>query len=164
MKILVTGNAGSGKSTVASTLAKKHELTFASLDSIVWQEGWKKTPRDVCKKEVEKLISHDSWVIDGVDYDVMAAAEFIVFLDLPRAICAFRAMRRNMPYLFSSRPELPDNCPEILILPHLLKIIWRFPKRVKPNILAEKAKRPEHFIHIRSSAELKTYIYMMQGI
>lgn len=163
MRILVTGNAGSGKSTVAKELSNRHGLLYSSLDSVVWQEGWKKTPREVRRKKIQKLIAQDSWVIDGVDYDVLTAAEVIVFLDLPRGTCIFRAMRRNIPYLFSSRPELPDNCPEILVLPQLLKIIWRFPKRVRPTILAEKTKRSEGFIHIRSNLELETYFQNLQA-
>jgi adenylate kinase family enzyme len=158
MKILVTGNAGSGKSTLAKTLAAKHALPYSSLDRVVWQEGWKKTPRDIRKAKIKTLIKRNNWVIDGVDYDVQHAADVVIFLDYPRGICLYRALRRNIPYLFSSRPELPKHCPEIRIIPQLLKIIWNFPKRVRPTILSTSSRERSKFVHIKTNNELQSHL------
>jgi hypothetical protein len=54
---------------------------------------------------------------------------------------------------------LPENCPEILIIPTLIKIIWRFPTKVQPRIIEEKLKRTtSSFIHIQSMADLEHYL------
>ena len=153
MKILVTGNAGAGKSTLAVSLGQALNLQTFSLDSIVWQERWRKTPTKVRDARIAELIANDSWVIDGVSSAALHAADVVVFLDVPRWKCLLRAMKRNSRYLFSSRPELPNHCPEILIVPTLLRIIWRFDSRVRPMILLEKQRRvdqPGSFVHVGS--------------
>jgi adenylate kinase family enzyme len=152
MKVFVTGNAGSGKSTLGKELAANLGIEYVTLDKIVWKEGWQKAPDDEKKREISRLLSRDSWVIDGVSDEVLQAADLVIFLDYPRRVCFYRALKRNSRYLFSSRPELPPNCPEILIIPKLVKIIWRFPQRVRPHILAEKTKRGNKnaFIHVTS--------------
>jgi adenylate kinase family enzyme len=158
MKIMVTGNAGSGKSTMAKILSYKYDLSCSSLDGIVWQEGWKKTPAEQRKAKITKLTTGKSWVIDGVDYEVMYAADTVIFLDYPRRVCFYRAFKRNVPYLFSSRPELPENCPEIMIVPQLIKIIWNFPKRVRPKLLAVGTQNAQRFVHIHNNRELRAYL------
>lgn len=156
MKILVTGNAGAGKSTLARRIANDCDLPYTSLDGVVWQEGWKKTPVGERDAHIEKLIAKDNWVIDGVSGRVLEAADIVIFLDVPRWRCIGRAARRNIRYLFSSRPELPKRCPEILIIPTLLKIIWRFDRNVRPGILHEGTFRRSGntFFHVRSAADL----------
>lgn len=159
MKILVIGNAGSGKSTLGRQIAKYHELECYSLDKVVWKEHWKKAPRDEQRNKIKKLIARKSWVIDGVDYDILKAADRVIFLDIPRRVCFYRVAKRNIRYLFKSRPELPKHCPEILIVPTLIKIIWKFPARVKPKILLEKARRDSAtFVHIEKNKQLRNYM------
>ncbi|HTE57333.1 MAG TPA: AAA family ATPase [Verrucomicrobiae bacterium] len=157
-KILVTGNAGSGKSTLGKSLAAFSGLPYFGMDQIVWKENWQRASKEEEQKKVAELVAREAWIIDGVSYEVMAAADTIVFLDMPRSVCFWRAAKRNRKYLFASRPGLPASCPEILIVPKLIKIIWRFPKRVRPNILAEKDRRGTDFIHIRSDRDLKKYL------
>ncbi|MGQ2964818.1 isopentenyl transferase family protein [Methylophilus sp.] len=155
-RILITGNAGSGKTTLASQLAADTGLPYIALDSIVWQAGWQKTPSAERIPQELLIANQDAWVADGVS-DVLAdAADAIVFLDFPRYVCLYRVFRRNLPYLFRSRPGLPDGCPEILMIPRLLKIIWLFPKRVRPKILAHRSKG-KVIIHIQHHMELAAF-------
>lgn len=158
-RIFVTGNAGSGKSTLGREMARLNNLNYFSLDSVVWQEGWQKTSSKERKQKIAELIKQDAWVIDGVDFDILEAADTVIFLDIPRRFCFYRAAKRSRKYLFSSRPELPANCPEILIIPTLIKIIWRFPSRVRPKILANKAKRNnDSFVHVSNKGQLVRYL------
>lgn len=158
-KVLVIGNAGSGKSTTAKRLASTLGIPCHSLDQIVWKEGWQKTPPLERHKKISELTQQETWVIDGVDYEAMKTADTIIFLDIPRRVCFRRVAIRNWKYLFKSRPELPANCPEILIIPRLVKIIWRFPTYVRPKILDEKSKRNQSgFIHIQNMADLENYL------
>jgi len=153
-RVLVTGNAGSGKTTVAITLADLLNLPYSGLDAIVWQPGWIKTPkhsRDACEVAIAK---RSSWVVDGVSEIMLEAADTVIFLDFPRYTCYWRVLVRNLPFLFRSRPGLPAHCPEILVMPRLVKLIWRFPKWVRPSILETGRDEAKRFIHIRSSKEL----------
>ncbi len=136
MKIHITGNSGSGKSTLAKRLGSILEIPVYSLDSIVWKKGWQKTAVDERASKERELAENTTWIIEGVSAIIRQEADFIIFLDYPRVSCMARAFRRNIKYLFKSRPELPENCPELLILPTLLKIIWNFDVLAKPQILS----------------------------
>lgn len=159
MKILVTGNAGSGKSTTSKIISEKLGIERHNLDPIVWQKGWVKAPREVRYEKINELAQKDSWIIDGVSPQVLEEADVIVFLDFPKRVCYYRTAKRSARYLFTTRPEIPPYSPEILIVPRLIKIIWNFPKLVTPNILAQKKKRDEaEFIHISSVKQLNDYL------
>lgn len=158
-KIFITGNAGAGKTTLSKELSTVLEIDCTGLDRIVWSKGWVKTPIELRKRLIADLIAKNTWIIDGVDYGVMEAADLVIFLDYPLEITYWRVLKRNLPYLFKSRPELPDNCPEILIIPYLIKLMWRFQQSVRPNILKEKEKRrKDSFVHIRTNADLRHFL------
>jgi hypothetical protein len=155
-RILVTGNAGSGKSTFAGRIASQLGIPCVSLDRVVWQSGWKKTPQAERTARIHELTQSDSWVIDGVSMEVQASADTVVFLDVPRRVSFWRVVKRNWRYLFRSRPELPPGCPEILIIPTLVKIIWYFPGKIRPRILAQahEAGDSQRFFHVKTEADL----------
>ena len=155
MKIHVTGNAGAGKTTFAHKLGHELGLQVFGLDKVVWQAGWLKSPPELKAAKLQSLISQDHWIIEGVSDRVRAAADIVIFLDVNRAASYWRCTRRNWPYLFKSRPELPGNCPEILIIPRLIKIIWRFPNHVRPKILADMTRRPQSSFRITNDQDLR---------
>ncbi len=141
MRIHVTGNAGSGKSTLALELSKVLGIPTYSLDTVVWKAHWQKaTPEERGVAEC-MLVAKPDWIIEGVSQVARGAAEVIIFLDYPRWLCFARCARRNVRYLFRSRPGLPDNCPEMLIIPRLTRIIWRFPREVKPLIEKDTSEK-----------------------
>jgi dephospho-CoA kinase len=153
-RILVTGNAGSGKSTLARRIAGQLDLPYHSLDRVVWQPGWKKTPKEERERQVQELTSQEQWVIDGVSFAAQDAADTVIFLDVPRRTCFWRVIKRNWRFAFRSRPELPPGCPEILIVPTLCRIIWNFPLTVRPGILERMSapRNPKQCFHIRTKS------------
>lgn len=157
-RVLITGNAGSGKSTLAKTVSEKLGLPLYGLDQVVWKPGWKAASLEERNAAFERIIAQPEWVVDGVSKKIMAAADTVVFLDIPRWLAYFRVTKRNLPYLFHSRPGLPDNCPEILIFPELCKIIWNYPLQVRPNILAIKTATQQRFVHVRSRPEYQAFV------
>lgn len=153
-RINVTGNAGSGKSTVSRLLAEALGLELLGLDDVVWQPGWQPTPREERNRRIAELTSRPSWVIDGVSGLVRDVADTVVFLDVPRHVALRRCARRNLPYLWRSRPGLPERCPEVLVIRALVKIIMRFDEDVRPTILSDAADPHTRFIHVQSGAQL----------
>ncbi len=135
MRIHITGNAGSGKTTLARDLGEILNIEVFGLDKIVWRENWVATPKDERAFLEEELTSKQEWIIEGVSSVARQSADYIVFLDLPRCTCLKRGVLRSFKYLFSSRPELPNNCPEIKIIHRLIKLIWQFNKYMRPSII-----------------------------
>jgi adenylate kinase family enzyme len=158
MRIHITGNAGSGKSTFAKNIGDILGLHVYGLDKIVWKEGWEKTPLHERKSLEEEISEKPQWIIEGVSSIARQAADITIFLDFPRSVCYLRCVKRNWRYLFSSRPGLPDNCPEIKIIPTLAKIIWQFPYMAKPIIINEMDMENKRIITISSNDKISQFV------
>ena len=156
MRIHITGNAGSGKTTLASELGEILNINVFGLDKIVWKENWGITPSDERAAIEQELVSKDEWIIEGVSSIARKSADYIVFLDYSRATCLKRGILRSFKYLFSSRPELPKNCLEYKIIHRLIKLIWRFNELAKPSII--KDIKNKNGITISSNAELYSFL------
>ena len=164
-RIFITGNAGSGKTTFAKLISDWLKMPSYSLDTIVWQRGWGVTPLDERNQQISKLIKKDSWIIEGVSKAVLDSATTIIFLDMPRSLCFRRLFLRNYKYLFKSRPELPENCPEIKIIRKLIPIVWNFNKLVRPTILShlEKNDKLKDIYHIKTINDVR-FLYKRFGL
>ena len=158
MRIHITGNAGSGKSTLAETIGTILGLDVFSLDEVVWKEGWEITPQGERRRREEVIVARPQWVIEGVSSIARQAADTIIFLDFPRSVCYLRCAKRNWRYLFRSRPGLPDNCPEIKIVPALFSIIWKFPSTAKPKIVNDIEALGKTGVRLKCNEEVVKYI------
>jgi len=162
MRIHITGNAGSGKSTFAKNIGDILGLQVYGLDKIVWKEGWEKTSLYERKSLEEEIAEKPQWIIEGVSSIARQAADITIFLDFPRNVCYLRCVKRNWRYLFNSRPGLPDNCPEIKIIPTLVKIIWQFPYMSKPIIINEMDMGNKRIITISSNDEMSQFVRQLR--
>lgn len=144
-RIHITGNAGSGKTSAARYLSDALAIPAYSLDTIVWQPHWKKTPPAERLRKEQALTSQPTWIIEGVSDHVRSTADLVIYLDPPRHKCLWRALRRGLRHLVTQRPEFPDDCPEWKILPALARIIWRFQKLVVHKIELEARHDPDKY-------------------
>ncbi len=78
-------------------------MPFTELDAIHWQAGWLELDAAELRRRVEPLVAEEAWVIDGsyrgkLGDLVLAEADTIVWLDLPRSVwlprLIFRTLRR----------------------------------------------------------------------
>ncbi len=105
-----------------------------------------------------------TWIVDGVSKTILEAADTILFLDYPRRVCYWRAFKRNCKYIFKSRPELPERCPEVRVVGKLIKIIWNFPRLVKPTILRHIGVNTQKTIfYITNDRELEAAINKLKN-
>ena len=158
-RILIIGAGGSGKSTLAARLGALLDLEVVHLDRHYWNAGWNETPREEWEDVVERLTGRESWVMDG-NYSGtldarLAAADAVIFLDLPRNLYIRRVLARRLRYAGRSRPDIPAGCPERVTF-EFLKYLWRYPTKRRPGILRKLgALSPDKAVFVlRSPAEI----------
>jgi adenylate kinase family enzyme len=112
---VVTGLAGSGKSTFSRALSAKTGLTVVHLDVLFWKPGWVEPSEDEWREKQRDLIARDEWILDGNYHATLDLrldrADTAVFLDTPWWVCACRALVRGV----AKRPvgfQLPEGCDE----------------------------------------------------
>lgn len=75
MRIIIFGNSGSGKSTMARQLVGENNAALLSLDAIAWQRETIRKPLDESIRELLTFIhAHPQWVIEGCYADLIAPA------------------------------------------------------------------------------------------
>lgn len=162
-RILVIGSGGSGKTTVAKQIAARTGLPLIHLDQLFWSPGWVPSPDSEWDRTIDELISRDAWVMDG-NYgrtlpQRLAAADTIVFLDLPRVVCTWRILKRRFTHLGASRPDVAPGCPEQLNF-EFVHWVWTYPSRKRPEIMRKlDALRHEKHVHIlRSASDVRDFL------
>ncbi|MEJ8567899.1 shikimate kinase [Elongatibacter sediminis] len=75
MRVVILGNAGSGKSTMARRLAAGRDIPVLSLDAIAFAQGAERRPLGDSLAALQNFLdTHDSWIIEGCYGDIAAAA------------------------------------------------------------------------------------------
>jgi len=142
-RIMIVGSPGSGKTTLARQLGATLSIEVIHLDRHFWQPGWVEPPHDKWIKLQQRLVQRPSWIMDG-NYGAtqnirLAVADTIIFLDMPRWVCLWRALKRRVQYHGRSRPDLPPDCPEVLDWV-FLQYVWTYPQDRRPKIMQRLAE------------------------
>ena len=75
MRVILLGNAGAGKSTMARRLIGERMIPRLSLDEIAWDEGTQRKPLDASSRELEAFLQrNEQWVIEGCYGDLVELA------------------------------------------------------------------------------------------
>lgn len=110
-RVLVTGIAGSGKSTFTRALAARTGLPVIHLDVHFWKPGWVAPSEDEWREKQRGLLAGDAWIADGNYPETLdlrlERADTVVFLDTPWWVCAGRAFLRG---LRKPLGEMPQGC------------------------------------------------------
>lgn len=112
-RIVVFGNAGSGKSTYAAHLAKVEGLAHLDLDSLVWEPRLVAVPRptDAVERDLNRfLTSQTRWVVEGCYSEWVELASRhcteLVFLNPGEAVCLAHCRARPWePHKYVSSVE-----------------------------------------------------------
>jgi adenylate kinase family enzyme len=162
-RILVIGSGGSGKSSVAKEIAHRLRLPLIHLDALYWHPGWRPTEKDAWDQVVRELIAAPRWVIDGnyggtLDMR-LARCDTVVFLDLPRLVCLWRVLERQLEFRGRSRPDMAPGCPERLSW-EFVNWIWTYPHSRRPGILRRLAdlRADQRAIVLSSSRAVRRFL------
>jgi adenylate kinase family enzyme len=162
-RVLVIGSGGAGKSTLARRLGERLGLPVIHLDACFWRPGWVETPKEEWRQKVEELCAREAWVMDG-NFSAtlearLAACDTVVFLDLPRTVCVWRALKRLVMYRNKRRPDMAEGCGEKFSL-KFLHWVWTFPSRTRPKVLERigRVAVGKRVFRLRSSAEVERFL------
>lgn len=161
-KILIIGCCGSGKSTLANEIYSKTKLPLIHLDKIYYKPKWEKTPRYEWETKVANLCKSDKWIIDGNYINTLelraTAADMIIFLDISRWKCLYRAILRVIIPSKRNRPDMANDCTERFDL-QFYRYILNFHKTAKPRIAKVLESNSHKAIHVlRNTVEIKQFI------
>ena len=162
-KIVLIGSGGSGKSTLARQLGEKLKINVYHLDALFWKPNWVGVTKDEQIKVQNDLVKKESWIIDGNYGGTMDirlnAADTIIFLDIPRTICIYRAFKRVLQYRNKTRLDMGEGCEERFSF-EFFKWIWEYPKTKRPKILdrLKQLSKEKEVIILKSPKEVENYI------
>jgi adenylate kinase family enzyme len=101
-RVSVVGCTGSGKTTMARSIAASLDLPHLELDSVYHQPGWTPLPGDEFLSKVSEFTAQDRWVVDG-NYNslgvldlVWSRADTVVWLDPPKRVVMGQVTRRTL--------------------------------------------------------------------
>jgi hypothetical protein len=89
-RISVVGTSGSGKTAVASEIARRLKIPHVELDALHWRKGWQEAPAHEFRQQVDNATRADTWVADGNYHQVRdivwRRATFVVWLASVRVL------------------------------------------------------------------------------
>jgi adenylate kinase family enzyme len=100
-RILIIGNSGTGKSTLASALAGLVHAPVIDLDLLHWEEdGYgRKRDEDAARQMTLEVSSQPRWIIEGVfgwlAEVTLPKATTLIWLDLPWSLCRAGLLARG---------------------------------------------------------------------
>lgn len=162
-KVAVIGSGGAGKSTFSRQLSERTGISVYHLDALFWKPNWVMTPKEEQREMQRQLIREESWIIDGNYGGTMEvrlqAADTVIFLDMPRTLCLYRAFKRMLKYWNRTRPDMGADCKERFDA-EFYKWIWQFPKNQRPLLYKQLKQLPEEktVIILSSRKQVKDFI------
>ena len=174
MKVVIIGYSGAGKSTLAKNLGRIYHCPVLHLDSINFMPGWRMRNPEEARQEVSGFLDENEgngWVIDG-NYTGLCQerrlkeADLIVFMDFPRILCLWRAIRRYLEYRGRVRDSIAEGCEEKMDVTFLMWILKNGRSRkYKEGYREIQACYPEKTLVIRSHKEMEdSYIRLASRI
>jgi len=161
---MIVGGSGSGKSTLARAIGAKVGLPVYHMDREVhWLPGW--IERDTAEKApiVEAIVAREAWVFEGghsSTYDVrLNRADLLIWTHAPLWLRLWRVTWRSVRDLGKSRPDLADDCPEMLRnLPGFWRFLWVNRHRIDAKLEGVFARATIPKRKLSSFAEIDAFL------
>lgn len=122
-KLLIFGNSGSGKSSLAKNISETEDIPHFDLDTVAWLDSDppQRMPLDCSFRELQAFtVENESWVIEGCYTDLLELlspqANEIIFLNLPAELCIENAKNRPWePHKYDSKKAQDEKLSMLLL-------------------------------------------------
>lgn len=163
MRVTILGFSGSGKSTLARQMGEYFKIPYYHLDKVQFVENWELRDRKEALQLVQEMLQKQQWIIDGnySDFEFekrLEDADKIIFLNYPRRICLYRALKRVIEFRGKSRDSMAEGCNEKFDL----EFFWWIVKDGRSRRYLDTIKRimekyPKKYIEIKNARELQQF-------
>jgi adenylate kinase family enzyme len=165
-RIVVIGSSGSGKSALASRLARSLRAEFVELDALHWEAGWTPATPQAFRARVERAIRAEAWVVAGnyqrVRDIIWSRAQAVVWLDYSLPLVFWRLNLRTLRRAVTREVLWNGNresfwehlqlWSERSLYHWLFKTYWRY-RREYPLLFAQPEHAHLEIVRLRSPRE-----------
>ena len=139
-RIAIIGAGGAGKTILADQLSALLDLPVTHLDALRYTADWTVVPEPEFVAAQRAVAATDRWIIDGNSAASMpvrfAAADTIIFLNLPPLVCLWSIARRRLRHRGGRRPDGLHNCITLSFLRFVLRYRHRHAPAARKSITA----------------------------
>jgi adenylate kinase family enzyme len=168
-KVAIFGNAGGGKSTLATRLAALTGLPLFPLDAIKYHAGGGEIPDEEYLAIHAGLVGRDAWIIDGFGtlestWDRLARADTLVYVDLPLFMHFWWVTKRLITGFFVAPEGWPENSPIWKSSMNSYRVLRLCHRYLTPEYrqYVAKAAATKRVHHLRSPAEVRAFLVEVQ--
>ncbi|PPJ36403.1 topology modulation protein [Nocardia nova] len=155
-RIAILGCGGSGKTYIANQLAALLELPLTHLDAEYYDSDWNRLPQPEFEQLQRRLVSRPRWLLEGNYASTLpirlAAADTVIFLDLPAVTCLTGILQRRLRY----RGGQHTNGVYDRITWSFVRYIWGYRRSMRPRVQQLIAEHGAHVQLITLSSRRQT--------
>ncbi|HEY6794264.1 MAG TPA: hypothetical protein VI248_06240 [Kineosporiaceae bacterium] len=143
-RVAVIGCGGSGKTYLSQRLATHLSLPVTHLDAEYYDSNWQPLPQDAFAARQRDLVAQPRWLIEGNYAGTLpirlAAADTLVFLDLPAWTCLLGILQRRWKYRGGQHQDgVYDR-----ITWNFVTYIWGYRRSMRPRVRQLIAEHGSH--------------------
>ena len=140
-RIVIIGNAGGGKSTLARKLAERRGLRHVEIDRLLWRDGWVLAPTELYMRQHREVIAGDEWIIDGLGQqssipERIGRATEIILIDMPIWMHFWLAAERQIEWAKGALEHPPAGIAQMVPTKDMFRTLWDVDQTWMPQVRA----------------------------
>lgn len=165
MKIMIIGQAGAGKSTLARKLGETLHLPVLHLDQLCFLPNWKIREHEQVTEKLASFLNRETdWVIEG-NYRAflfqrrLEEADLLLYLTASRWRSLYRICKRWLTYHGQVRPDMAAGCPERIDWDFFCFVLYKGRKKERLDYFETLCRTHAHKSHtLRTPKDIKDFL------